>query len=106
MIDTSPYIQMMFGCHAVKVPIQMAVQQASDNTLVAVVLTRAMPGDLRFGSDKTHQLVLGDAVIRPHAVLETDAFKGHGLSGLAMEPVDEWVRQGNVLLNPAGRELP
>jgi hypothetical protein len=106
MLDTDPYIRMMFGCHAVRVPIQMAVQQASEHTLVTVTLTRAMPGDLRFGSDKAHQLVLGDAVIRPHVVLETDAFKGHGLGGLAMEPVEEWVRQGNVLLNPAGRELP
>jgi hypothetical protein len=97
-----PYTQALFGVHARRVPIQLAVQQAGEHTVSAILISRS---DLTFGSKLTHQLILGDAIIRPHVVLESDAFKGHGLSGLAMTPLDDWVEQGQILINPAGRKL-
>lgn len=97
-----PYTQALFGIHAVRAPVQLAVQRVGEHLLSAVLITR---GDLTFGSEKAQQLVIGDAVIRPHAVVETDAFQGRGLSGLAMTPVEEWIECGHILMNPAGVKL-
>lgn len=38
---------------------------------------------LRYGSDRTHQLVVGEIVVRPHFVVATDTLRGMGLAGLA-----------------------
>ena len=104
MIDTDSYIQMLFGCHAIRVPIQLAVQDMGDSLVAAVLVSNTK--DLTFGSEKPHQLIIGDAIVRPHVVLETNAFVGHGLAGLACESIEEWYRQGAVLINPAGRTVP
>jgi hypothetical protein len=101
---------MLFGQHAVRVPVQLMMQPAglidSGNGEVSgmsgVILAA---GDLSYGSQLTHQLIIGEAIVRPHAVVETDAFKGHGLASLCTMTLDCWLREGRVLLNPAGRKL-
>jgi hypothetical protein len=103
MIDTEVYIKMLFGCHAVRVPVQLSVQDMGENLVAAVLVSPTK--DLAFGSKCCHQLVLGDAMIRPHLVLETDELKGQGLSGLAAMHPEDWVAVSRVLLNPAGRKL-
>jgi hypothetical protein len=104
VINTDPYIKMLFGIHAARVPIQMSVQDMGANLVAAVLVSPSK--DLAFGSKCCHQLVLGDAVIRPHLVLETDELKGQGLSGLATMHPEDWVAVSRVLINPAGRGLP
>lgn len=106
MIDTNCYIRMLFGAHAVRVPVRIGVQRTNDELLAAVLMAQHSPeADLTFGSGKTHQLIIGDAVIRPHVVLETDEFAGRGLGGLALTTMDEWVEAGSILINPAGLKL-
>lgn len=97
-METDLYTKALFGCHAVRVPLHMKVQEAG-NGIVLVVATST--DELRFGSQTTHQLVLCDAVIRPVLVLETERFQGHGASGLATQHPIEW-RGARIVLNPLG----
>lgn len=100
--ETDAYIRAMFGEHAKHVALNLVVQDASPRG-VAVVGTIA--GDaLRFGSRLTHQLILGDAVIRPRLVIASNAFIGHGLSALvtgALNSPEEWIDSGEILVGEA-----
>jgi hypothetical protein len=47
------------------------------------VYTPRQRHELAYGSDRTHQFVLGQVIIRPSLVIGTDALRGTGLAGLA-----------------------
>ncbi len=92
----------MFGENAVKVPIRIIVQDQGEGIVLFVGAMRSEK--LRFGSNMPHQFVLGDGIIRPHAVLESEHCKGMGISGLitssSFTDPFEWVQNGNVILDP------
>lgn len=99
----------LYGENAVHVPFNAIVQGVSTfHNITAVTLvgqssapTKEHP--LTFGSKMTHQLVLGDIIFRPHIVVESNAFRGYGLSGLAkMAPTDWLDNPHNVILNMTG----
>ena len=96
---------MLFGRHAVRIPLNIVVQYQGDvdgRALVLVVGQSTFEGvhPLCFGSNKTHQLILGDAVIRPHIVFDSNAFQGRGLNGLIQMSPDEWLDNPHgILLN-------
>lgn len=97
---SDPFTKAMFGQHAVHIPMWMKVQQSS-NTVVFVGASKTL--DLCFGSERTHQLILGELIVRPHLVLGSDAFIGHGLSGLAREcDIEKWL-DGDLILDSIGR---
>ena len=100
-----PYIRAMFGEHAVQLGLNFVVQDAGLGAVSLVAVSRTgddSPHPLRFGSELTHQLVVGDAVIRPRYVLESGRWRGVGLAGLitssAMTSPDEWLREGKIIL--------
>jgi hypothetical protein len=67
---------------------------------------RQVPHPLFFGSKKTHVLILGDLVLRPHLVLATDGLTGVGLAGLATSGwlSEEWFKPGaDLILDTLGR---
>jgi hypothetical protein len=76
----SELTHIMYGKHAIHVPAWFYTQ--GDGGVVSFVGASSSPA-LRFGGVKTHQLVVGEIIVRPHYVVESDAFKGHGLPGLA-----------------------
>lgn len=77
---------MLFGQHARHVPAWLYVQDMGPGLVTFVgaskVLTRAHP--LRYGSERTHQLIVGELVIRPHQVHATDELRGYGLGSLVL----------------------
>lgn len=78
-------VPVMFGEAATRAPMFMYVQDADRNGLVTFVGSsqrRPGPNPLRYGSERTHQLIVGDVVVIPRAVIATDALVGHGLGGL------------------------
>jgi len=101
-MNVEGYVKALFGVHAIHAPVKLVVQEANEGLYVAVLVTDT---DLSFGSEKTHQLILGDVVVRPHIVVETNAFRGHGLTSLATTSMDGWRRYSKVLMNPGGRKL-
>lgn len=106
---TDPYIRAMFGSHAIQVPFNCIVQPAGDNTILAVIAIRGPEAArLAFGSTLPHQLIMGDAVIRPHVVVESSHLVGMGIDGIARSgftELDSWVRNGRVICDPTGRFL-
>jgi hypothetical protein len=92
------------------VPAWMYVQDAGDGVVSFVGASRvpqqvgAHP--LRYGSERTHQLIVGEVVLRPHYALGTDALIGVGLGGIAgrgFHDLDGLLDRGELLFDPYGR---
>lgn len=102
------YTKALYGENAIQVPMHFIVQTAGEREgfdCVSFVGACAYgkPNPMRFGSTLTHQLVKCDVVIRPHLVIESNHFAGHGLTGLARGPLaggDEWIEHGRILIRP------
>lgn len=97
--------QAMFGSHAVQCGINLIIQDGEDGQAIMVAQSKMKgPHPLRFGSKRTHILLLGDMVFRPHLVLGTDSFRGVGLNNLlknGFSPSNEWT-QGDIVLDSIG----
>ena len=97
--------EMLLGKPTLHLPINMIVQQAADpdddgNIKVAGVYQTHIGNQLLYGSEKTHQLILADAFIRPRLVYDTNAFRGSGLSHLATSgfaDIEKWQNEGELL---------
>jgi hypothetical protein len=63
----------------------------------------AVPHPLRYGSDRTHHLIVGELIVRPHLVVATDALRGMGLSALATHDhdIEAMLRRGETLIGRA-----
>jgi len=77
--------QIMFGENARHVPMWMYVQDSGSGVVSFTGASRVGEAShpLRYGSERTHQFILGELVIRPHLVMATDTLRGMGLAGLA-----------------------
>jgi hypothetical protein len=107
-IDTA---RLMFGENARHVPAWLYVQDAGNGVVTFVGSSSvtgtphprpaAGPHPLRYGSDRTHQLVIGELIVRPHLVVATDTLKGIGLPGLATHDHDiaAMLRNGEKLID-------
>jgi len=100
---------LMLDPHARHVPSWLYVQDSGPG-LVTFVGSSRIPGTgdahpLRYGSRRSHQLVVGEIVIRPHYAVGTDAVRGQGLGGLVTHGHDfrAFLERGEVLLDPYGR---
>lgn len=81
----------------------MVVQDSAHDGVLFVGASRNPA--LRYGSSRTHQLILGELIVRPHFVIESDQFRGHGLSSLLKDGanLDDWVAGGHIVCDPIGR---
>jgi hypothetical protein len=89
-------VRVMFGENAVSAPAWMYVQGMDDGTVGLVGASRIDSGahPLRYGSDRAHQLIVGEIIVRPRVVVATDALRGHGANGLFLGP------HGTALADP------
>lgn len=94
------YVRAMFGENAVHVPAWFYVQHQAEGVVSFVGASRSEA--LRFGSDRTHQFVVGELIVRPHRVVATDALRGQGLSGLMTGAHDlaAMLAAGELLVGP------
>ena len=95
--------EQMYGKGAIHIPINFIVQKVDDEGRVTGVFQTSAGTPLLFGSKKTHQMILGDAIIRPRLVCESDEFQGSGLSSLACSGFlehENWFKGGVIF----GRE--
>lgn len=85
--QTALYVRALFGSNAVHVPATMYVQNQGNGRVSFLGMSRVLsdgdaPHPLRYGSDRTHQLIQGDLVIRPRLVIATDALRGRSLTSI------------------------
>jgi hypothetical protein len=96
------YARVFFGENAVHVPAWMYVQNQGQGVVsfVGGSRTPAAAHPARYGSERTHQLIVGELLIRPHAIVATDALRGMGLASLVTNghDVTEMLRNGEYLL--------
>ena len=93
-------IKQTYGEHAIHIPMWLVAQDQGDVTSF-VGATR--DPRLRYGSDRCHQLILGEMIVRPHLVIGSDAHKGAGLTGLIHSlDIREWV-DGDIIADPLGK---
>lgn len=97
--------KVLFGENARHVPCWMYVQ--GEAGLVSFVGSSRIPtGEhpLRFGSQRTHQFIVGEAIIRPHLVVATDTLRGMGLGNLAMHDhnIEEMLSKGEPIMSRGG----
>ncbi|WP_446046025.1 hypothetical protein [Streptomyces olivaceus] len=89
------------------VPAWLYVQDQGDGTVSFVGSSRVPGGGahpLRYGSDRTHQFLVGELLVRPHYALDTNVLRGQGLGGLVTQHPDlgRFLQDGEILLNPHG----
>lgn len=101
--DEEAMMQALFGRFARRVPMWVVVQDAGTDGVTFVGASR--DPRLRFGSTMTHQLIVGEMVVRPHVAIESDRYQGLGLSGFVKHGADleEWFANGQLLCDPIGR---
>jgi hypothetical protein len=99
------YTAVLFGEHARHVPAWLYVQDQGQGIVSLVGASRLTePANpihpLRFGSNRPHQFILGEVIVRPHLVIATSALRGSGLSGLATDGPDvaRMLADGEVLI--------
>lgn len=78
------YIQAMLGQDARRAPAWLYVQNQG-NGIVSFVGASKMDEaihPLRYDSERTHQYIHGEVILRPVSIVATDALRGQGLDGL------------------------
>jgi hypothetical protein len=108
MPHTPDVAKVAFGEHAVHVPAWLYVQNTGSGVVTFVGSSRVQDTErhpLRLGNDRTHQLVVGEIVVRPHWAIGTDTLRGHSLGALATAGHDlaAYLGDGEVILDPYGR---
>lgn len=95
--------KVLFGENARHVPAWLYVQ--GEGGMVSFVGASRMPHldehPLRYASQRTHQFIVGELVVRPHLVVATDTLRGMGLASLAQHDHDitAMLSQGERLID-------
>jgi hypothetical protein len=96
------YVKAILGNNAVHVPAWLYIQDQGSGVVTFVGSSRTDSPDhpLRCGSPRTHQLIVGEIIVRPHSVLATDALRGDGLASLVTSghDIDRMLSDGEMLL--------
>lgn len=103
------YVKAMLGEHARHVPAWLYVQDQGSGVVAFTGASSVQNGGLhplRYGSERTHQFIVGEIVVRPHFVVATDMLRGAGINGLLMghHDITHMLSDGETLLDrrPSG----
>jgi hypothetical protein len=104
---TDPYTRMLMGENAVAVGVNFIMQETEKGMILIGQTNHPSANMLRFKAkkDRTHVLVLGDMILRPHLVLASDSFRGAGTTSLFKDGFtshEKWL-EGDIVLDAAGR---
>lgn len=96
MLDFGLSPEMLLGKPTIHIPLNLIIQKVEGDKVVGVFQT-SYGTPLVHGSNKTHQLVIADAFIRPQLVFESNEFRGSGMSHLLTQGFieqEKWVEGG------------
>lgn len=100
-------VRILFGDNARHVPAWMYIQDQGDGTVTFAGSSRlaCTRHPLRYGSDRTHQFMVGEIVVRPHMLLGTDALRGQGLAHLvgSGHDIEGMLVDGELIINDSRR---
>jgi len=98
MYENVDMTKVMFGINAVHVPMWMVVQNQREAGTMFAGASRSL--QLMYGADKTHTLILGEAIIRPHIVVASNDFQGHGIGNFwtILPTPEQWLANGDILV--------
>lgn len=96
------YTRVLFGENARHVSAWLYVQRQGEEYVGFAGGSRATTRGahpLRYGSDRAHQFIIGELVIRPHRIVATDALRGEGLASLITSghDIDAMLNDGEIL---------
>lgn len=99
MYDGLDMTKVMFGAAAVHVPAWLYVQDGG------IIVGASKDPRVAFGGTKTHQLMLGEIILRPHWVVESNSFRGHGVTSLLTSSHQDFLMADDltVLADPLGK---
>jgi hypothetical protein len=96
------YTRMLFGDQAVYAKTHLIVQKGDNegHTVAIAALSRSEgQHPLLFGSTKTHQLVVGELIVVPKLVMESNHLQGSGMSHMftfGLGDAEGWQEHGSV----------
>lgn len=101
------YVKAMFGENARQVAFNYVLQGAGENKAILLGNT-TFAKEMAFGGslEAPHVLVMCDAIIRPHLVIESKHLVGEGVAGIVsrgIADVNQWLQNGRVVLNAIPR---
>lgn len=101
--DSAGMARVMYGQDARHVPAWMYVQDQGPGVVGFVGASRVpegTPHPLLYGSARTHALVVGEIIVRPHLVIATDALNGTGVASLYLGEHDfpRMIADGEVVI--------
>lgn len=106
-MDDTDYGRVLFGANARHVPAWLYVQNHGEGLVSFVGASRTPSPDhpFRYGSERAHQFITGELLIRPHLVVATDTLRGKGLGLLSMNDhnLEDMLRDGEIIHGPYGR---
>jgi hypothetical protein len=78
----------------------IVVQNQGVNAVSFVGASKSV--EVRYGSDMTHQLIVGELIVRPHYIIASNHFRGTGLGALLTTAFDlqDWLNDGRILADP------
>ncbi len=82
MINDDQNMKLMYGEWSRRVPAWMYVQDSGEGHRTFVGATAST--ELSYSQPHVHQLIMGEIIVRPHFAVSSNAFRGYGLTGLAM----------------------
>lgn len=107
MDDMDHMLKALLGQNAVRSGSWLYVQDAGERrvSFVGGASVPEGPHPFRFGSERTHQFVTGEVLVRPQLVLATDSLRGMGLSGILSigHRTDVMLADGEVILGDPTR---
>jgi hypothetical protein len=102
MSEDDRMMKAMYGQFARHVPVMMFVQDQGPGVVSFIGASKSI--DMRYGSNMTHQLIVGELIVRPHYVIGSNHFRGYGLAGMLQAcDLEEWIENGQVLADPMGK---
>jgi hypothetical protein len=103
--ETDEQIRFLLGENARRSGGWAFIQDTADPGLVGFVGAAKLPGvqqhPFRYGSQRSHVLVHGEVIFRPHLVVATDTLRGQGLGGLATANlnIESMLSDGEILFD-------
>ena len=100
MVDRK--LKYLLGENVIRIPAWMKIQSDENEQTVSFVGASRLQGShpLSFGSKKSHILMVGEIIVRPHLVMASNEFRSIGVSGLLCQCPTDWKGQEILIGDP------
>ena len=99
MFGNHDFTKVMYGQNAIHIPAWMVIQNQEEGGVIIAGASKSTKP--MYGSGKTHVLILGEIIIRPHYAVGSNDFEGQGAAGFwtNLPGAGEWLKNGDILVH-------